>query len=482
MLAIRLRVGSWLLLAFLLPEVSLLAQEFMSRYQDCRESSIEHRRFKHRDVEKLLKTLPDSLFDVSVVGQSVLKKNIYMVKAGSGTTSVLLWSQMHGNEPTATMALLDIFHYLSSAPPPVKSNLLEGLTLYVIPMLNPDGADRFLRRNELGIDLNRDALRLQNPETILLKRIRDSIDADWGFNLHDQNRYTSAGKTKFPASISFLAPAYNEKKEWNNTRTKAMQVICTMNEALQKHIPNQVGRYSDAFEPRAFGDNMQKWGTSTILIETGAFKNDPEKQFLRKMNYLAIMTGLESIASGEYKTRNLSSYRKIPYNGRSLHDLVIRNANLEINGQSYICDIGLRHDEVQEPGDSTYYRKFYVADLGDLHNYFGFEEFDATGYDVCPIAIFDQELESEADLESVDLISLYSQGIGAFRYSGRLTSRQKFHSAPVLLSGEDDQPSLVDHIRPGADPRLVFKIEGEVKYLLMHGTLYDMEKLRKIHR
>ena len=34
----------------------------------------------------------------------------------------------------------------------------------MVPMLNPDGAERFQRRNAQGIDINRDALLLQSPE------------------------------------------------------------------------------------------------------------------------------------------------------------------------------------------------------------------------------------------------------------------------------------------------------------------------------
>ena len=55
-----------------------------------------------------------------------------------------------------------------------------------------------------------------------------------------------------------------------------------MEKVLSDFIPGHIGRYSDDYEPRAFGDNFQTWGTSTILIETGGWKGDPEKQFLRK--------------------------------------------------------------------------------------------------------------------------------------------------------------------------------------------------------
>ena len=53
--------------------------------------------------------------------------------------------------------------------------ILSTLTLHVVPMLNPDGAERFQRRNAQSIDINRDALRLQTPEGRALKALRDRL-------------------------------------------------------------------------------------------------------------------------------------------------------------------------------------------------------------------------------------------------------------------------------------------------------------------
>ncbi|MDZ7613027.1 MAG: hypothetical protein U5K51_04450 [Flavobacteriaceae bacterium] len=47
-----------------------------------------------------------------------------------------------------------------------------------------------------------------------------------------------------------------------------MKVIVEIDKVVQQYAPGQTGRYDDEFEPRAFGDNIQKWGTSAILIES----------------------------------------------------------------------------------------------------------------------------------------------------------------------------------------------------------------------
>ncbi|MEQ8807596.1 MAG: M14 family metallopeptidase [Imperialibacter sp.] len=282
--------------------------EFLAKvetaYDAFAEKSIFLRRFKHSDVEPLLLNLRDKKgFSVTKAGESIEGRSIYLVKAGTGPVKVLLWSQMHGDETTATRVLLDLFNFLSdkSTFAKEKEALLKGVTLYFIPMLNPDGAEQFQRRNALGIDINRDAVRLQSPEAQLLKHVRDSLNPDFGFNLHDQNSATSAGSTGKPASLSFLAPAFNEAKDINASRKAALQVVVKLNNLVQNYMPGHTARYDDTFEPRAFGDNIQKWGTSTILIECGAYPNDPEKQVIRKVHFLALLGTLQSIADGSYK-------------------------------------------------------------------------------------------------------------------------------------------------------------------------------------
>jgi len=168
-------------------------------YATYKEKSIDKRRIKHHQLQPLLaKYNANSMFTVKVVGKSIEGRNLSLVSIGSGEIDVFLWSQMHGDEPTATQAIFDIFKFFESDDfSEEKAEILSKLKLHFLPMLNPDGAERYQRRNVLGIDINRDALRLQSPEGQTLKRVRDSLDADFGFNLHDQSTYyPSSGRKK----------------------------------------------------------------------------------------------------------------------------------------------------------------------------------------------------------------------------------------------------------------------------------------------
>jgi hypothetical protein len=73
------------------------------------ESKLAGRYITNDSIEPLLKKL-NSLFTVNIIGQSVLKKSIYTIKFGTGSTKILIWSQMHGNESTTTKALFDFIN------------------------------------------------------------------------------------------------------------------------------------------------------------------------------------------------------------------------------------------------------------------------------------------------------------------------------------------------------------------------------------
>ena len=117
-------------------------QELFNQYENFKEPTIKDRRFKHHDIQLILEGLKnDAQFKIRHLGQSIEGRDIKMVSIGQGKTNVLLWSQMHGDEPTATMALVDIFKFFSTKNDfeKFKALLKKELTLHFIPMLNPDG-------------------------------------------------------------------------------------------------------------------------------------------------------------------------------------------------------------------------------------------------------------------------------------------------------------------------------------------------------
>ncbi|WP_026898531.1 M14 family metallopeptidase [Daejeonella oryzae] len=358
--------------------------DLLKDIQKYQEHSISNRFFKHTEVQILLNNLNSEKFILTQIGHSAEGRAIHLVKYGKGATRIFLWSQMHGDEATATMALFDLFNFLEADDEQgeLRNSISNNCTLYILPMVNPDGAEYFTRRNAQGIDINRDFNKRQSPEAIILAETRDQINPHFGFNLHDQSTIWSAGKSGNPATISVLAPAFDAELTVNDTRLKAMNVITLINEELQKIIPGHVGRFNDEYEPRAFGDNFQALGTSTILIEAGGYADDSEKQFIRKIFFKAILKGLEVIAANNNFNNITSSYFSIPENEKLHFQTLIKNCLLTQSNIHYTADIGLiAIEEIAEDLKSVTYT-YVVEDMGDLEGFNGYEMMDASGLQI----------------------------------------------------------------------------------------------------
>jgi hypothetical protein len=285
---------------------------------------------------------------------------------------------MHGDESTATLALMDIFNFLATNAAKERwvADLLEGTTMFFIPMLNPDGAEYRERRTAAGIDMNRDALELATPEARILHDVQRRVKPAFGFNLHDQE-LSSVGSTTHVAAIALLAPAADETGKKSPVRTRAIRLAAHIARTLENFIPGNVARYDDTFEPRAFGDNMQRWGTSTVLIESGHWPDDPEKKFIRKLNFVGILAALHAIAQGSYQDVELDCYLLLPPNAKRVYDIIIRGLTLQHGARwSRTVDVGILFDPQLNKDSGSLIAT--VKDMGDLSTFGALRSVDGT--------------------------------------------------------------------------------------------------------
>jgi len=348
---------------------------------------------RHADVEARLRDVqratPD-LFTLEEIGKSVEGRSINHIWFGRGPCHVMLWSQMHGDEPTATSALFDVFEqFRRHRDEPPFARMLDALTIHVVPMLNPDGAERFQRRNAQGIDINRDALRLQTPEGRVLKALRDRLNAPIGFNLHNQSWRTSAGNTGQPASITLLSVAFDEARTESPGRILTKKTSVLIREALEPLAPGRIARYDDEYEVRAFGDNLTKWGTSVVLIETGPWPAVDPDPYLVRLNFVALMTALDGLATGRVDHADMRRYDSMPINETDLFYLIIRNATV-VPGTGVVpftADVGIVANRVVRVVDGRRETRLVARfeDLGDLSVMSALESVDATGLFVAPM-------------------------------------------------------------------------------------------------
>lgn len=341
-----------------------------------RVAGLEDRRFNHETLWKVLEPLVASpAIGVEQIGRSIQGRAIRALHFGRGSTRVLLWSQMHGDESTATMALADITRFLVEAEgDPLRERLGRELTITMVPMLNPDGAERFTRWNAIGVDVNRDARQQATPEGRALKTLRDRIAPQFGFNLHDQEARKLAGENGEQVAIALLAPAADEARTYGAVRSRARLVAATIVSALEGDIAGRIAKYDDAFTPRAFGDLMQSWGTSTVLIESGAIRGDVHKQELRRLNVIALLEALDAIATGSYRDAEPALYEGLPENERIEHDVIVRGGKVVFGGNMpFTVDVGVWfEDPVRREGAR-------LGDVGDLADTGAVETIDAQG-------------------------------------------------------------------------------------------------------
>lgn len=143
--------------------------------------------------------------ETRTIGRSVQDRAIdaYRLGAPSASTTVVALGLMHGNEP-APRATLEA---LRDGP------TVTGLDLWVIPILNPDGAAADIRANANGVDLNRNfpaewlpedprfdpgPEAASEPETRAIVAFLDEVDPDVVVSLHQPYGVVDTSESKFP--------------------------------------------------------------------------------------------------------------------------------------------------------------------------------------------------------------------------------------------------------------------------------------------
>ena len=344
-------------------------------FNQYKEPSIAGRYITLDDIYPVLKKLNTSN-QLQIIGKSVLEMPIYKFQIGSGKIKILLWSQMHGNESTTTKALIDFLNLLNGRSELAKK-LLKTFSFFVIPMLNPDGAQLYTRENANKVDINRDSKELSQPESKVLREAFENFEPNFCFNLHDQRTIFGVGSTGKSATMSFLSPAFNEEREINETRLKAINIIAGVNEVLQNYIPGQVGRFDDAFNINCIGDTFQFLGVPTILIEAGHFANDYTREETRKYVFISLVSSFKILYENDIVINKFDKYLSIPQNKVVFYDFLYKNIKINYDGIEIITNFAAQYKE--EIINNHICFNAYIVHISGLDNYFGHCEFDAKG-------------------------------------------------------------------------------------------------------
>ena len=307
---------------------------------------------------KPITNLWDSFVVKGLSGVSVNGNSIPVYRFGSGDKTILMWSQMHGNESTTTKGLVDFIGFLIAASQ-TSNHMLKQCTLIVIPILNPDGAVAYTRVNQNQVDLNRDFQDFSQPESVFLKSVFDRVAPDFCFNLHDQRTIFSVGSPAKPATMSFLAPAADKDCTLTPSRAIAMKLIAVMNETLQQMIPDQIGRFDDAFNNQCVGDYFQELGVPTILFEAGHYPEDYQREVSRALVFHALFSAVNSIAGDSYINHPLDAYFDIPENQKNFLDIGVIHPHLVNKLIPQDSVVAIQYKEVLEASEIRFVPEFH---------------------------------------------------------------------------------------------------------------------------
>ena len=313
-------------------------------------------------IVKLKKTV-----NVKIIGKSVQQKPIYQLKIGSGSKKILLWSQMHGNETTTTKALFDFIPWLTSK---ANNEYLKSFTFYIILQLNPDGAELYKRNNFNDVDLNRDAVKLSQPESKCLIKLYNSITPDFCFNLHEQRTIYSVGDSEKSAVISFLAPSINFKNEINKAREKSILLIISLFNVLNTSISGHISTYKDDFNENCMGDHFTINNTPTVLIEAGHYPDDYKREVAKKHVLNTLISSTISLFNEKYLDNSVEDYFKIPESKGKFVDLILSGVTINNKGKKYKNQmLALNYKESVKKGKIQFTP--YFVSFGKKLNYYG---------------------------------------------------------------------------------------------------------------
>ena len=132
---------------------------------------------------------------VTVEGKTTQGRDVYLVRLGRAKTAewnILFFAQQHGDEISGKDALLYLIREVAANPELVP----EDTAVWIMPMMNPDGAEAGTRVNGAGVDLNRDHMTLDQPETQALHRVVQRLRPDIAVDCHEFGRTSRAWRER----------------------------------------------------------------------------------------------------------------------------------------------------------------------------------------------------------------------------------------------------------------------------------------------
>jgi hypothetical protein len=183
--------------------------------------------------------------EVRSAGRSGEGRELLYATVGHGPDVFWLQARIHGNELHSTEAVLQILKYLASSGDPVATRIRGQLTVIVIPMYNPDGAEANIRQSTtpLQIDLNRDWELFRQPESRAWYALWQQTHPRLALDLHHMGQSPVVEGTNelntFQIGARSIDPSRMTEEQWLTNRQMALISV----DAVRRLGTGNVARY-----------------------------------------------------------------------------------------------------------------------------------------------------------------------------------------------------------------------------------------------
>lgn len=225
------------------------------------------------------------------LGQSARgKKNIWLARiadpaaATDKTVRIFILCRQHGDEPASTEAALRLLSGVADGQDAALVKNLQQVTLYVIPMVNPDGADAMTRRNGVGADLNRDWGIFSQPETQAVARAARLIRPQIIIDAHNWDGDDPYNANCIEAARLETTPLVRAQHDIQQAAAQGL--------ARSGYQVFQTG-YGPDSDPHLAHRYFMQQGVLSVLVETHSGDPLDTGDFQRRQGfYLALIHGL----------------------------------------------------------------------------------------------------------------------------------------------------------------------------------------------
>ena len=269
----------------------------------------------------------NGLVRVASAGTSGEGRQLLYATVGTGPTTFWLQSRIHGNELHSTEAALQILDQLASGSPAARL-IRQNLTVVVIPMYNPDGAEANIRQSTTPnrIDLNRDWENFAQPESVAFWRLWRDVRPRLALDLHHMGQAPIVNGTnelnQFQIGARSIDPSRMTAQQWLTNRQMSMVSV----EALDRYGLANVAHYPIIDITNAALSRMLMGGTApagetpvaatptvgAIFYEVRSVGQKSNGQ-LENLFRIPTMAVLIAAADGSLASQDVSGYAALPF-------------------------------------------------------------------------------------------------------------------------------------------------------------------------